>query len=921
MKLLDRRIIWGGLLFVLAAAAHAATVTGYTDLQISHEPVRTGEEFTLSWNAFFLDSSATCDIGRIGADGFTVYPIQNGLPNPGSVPITPTELGWVTYYANCGGSFGYGTISFSVEEGGGYEPPPAPAPAITSFEVRPSPSGAPFEVDRRASLFAQLPHDQQTCSISGDYTATALTPIISSGSTYYVGTSAFTWQEAREHSFTLTCTNASGEPAATQTITQLVAPKPGEPLIELSNARFTQSPAGYSAVYISAVQYLAVDATHMKNGVQCSATVERPDGQIINVSTNTVAGLGGYALGSGLAGTYTATNISCTNLDGVQSNVIAGPITMVVEDAPRILSFTVADTHIQTRQSSTLHWQSENATSCTLTNAETNETKTGLRANDSYEFAARPRAGDYSYDLTCYSPVTYQGTPLSTNTGYPEAPLRLTVSVSAEPYQHGQVSGKWLGEYHLFMAMQTSDIGGLLFSMNGNMCTVGEDGSLCPTPDPWTPSLFSHPDEAKVIGRMAGMLGKNIDPSYWLWDFDALQTKEHGEIWLGSSTLLAMDSVYVPYRLYDPNKTKDARQTTPEERPELWQMVGTFEPSTDPTDGPHVYHVRFNQQIFLALAGYPLAKLELRMGIANNGDDTLYIGTMKGHPDDKDPLHYFTQREVYDGGTSQRVSAAGYDYLLGVVLPKTGDMADQAGTISAYNAFAPFRVSPLFGSTRMVKLDGETCANGLPVEFYRQFLRISGNRDAVCGAIPVVSGEMDSDADGRGDMAEIAGANETDLNGVRNGGYVMPIKRDSQYDFLQPEAFWRKPWFAGLVSLGNGERAVLYTRHYDDEIDALTLGDYRKAVPGAVWEPVPKVFFGETDHLYLPTPAHARLPTLVTHNVGSSACTTNHLWVPSACRALAPMRIATTGSTSTSTRAYRKDWSCMNWPTRRSGGR
>lgn len=353
---------------------------------------------------------------------------------------------------------------------------------------------------------------------------------------------------------------------------------------------------------------------------------------------------------------------------------------------------------------------------------------------------------------------------------------------------------------------------------------------------------------------MAGMLGKNIDPSYWLWDFD------ENKIWLGSSTVVALESVYVPFRLYDPARVKDVRQITPEDRPELWQMIGTFEPSQEQA---HVYHVKFNMQFFMAMAGYPLAQLELRMGIANNGDGTLYIGTMKGHPSDKDPLHYFNAHAVYNGNTGQRDTAPYHNYLLGTVLPGMGDRGDADRTLPAYNSFVPFRASPLFGSTRMAKVDKtETCANDLPVTFYREFLRLSGDKDTVCSAIPVVNGKLDSDADGFSDIAEIAGraSDETERQGVRDGGYVMPIKCDSQYDFLQPEALWRKPWFAGLISLGNGERAVLYTRHEDSEANALTLGDHRKAIPGFVWEPVPKVFFGEADPMYLPTPATSRLP-------------------------------------------------------------
>lgn len=334
---------------------------------------------------------------------------------------------------------------------------------------------------RSARLLAYFPHNQQSCSISGDQAVTARTPT-ASGSSYYIESGQFTWQESREHSFTLTCTNESGEPAATQTFTQMVAPKPPEPLIEINDVYFDKG--SYSDFYLGGFPTLRFTATNMKSGVQCSADMLRPDGVSKSITGTSTASIS-VSTQDRMQGTYTVTDVSCTNLDGVQSNVLAGPFIADVKGAPKILTFAVDDNDIRTSETANLQWTSENVTSCDITNVESGET-TAVPANGSFEFAARPVIGHYAYDLTCYSPVkNFYGIPIN-------APQRLTVAVSAEPYHHGLVSGQYLGEYHLFMSMRTEDTAGAMqhVSIAGNMCTVGENGELCPTPEPWTPTYF-----------------------------------------------------------------------------------------------------------------------------------------------------------------------------------------------------------------------------------------------------------------------------------------------------------------------------------------------------------------------------------------------------------------------------------------------
>ncbi len=211
---------------------------------------------------------------------------------------------------------------------------------------------------------------------------------------------------------------------------------------------------------------------------------------------------------------------------------------------------------------------------------------------------------------------SYQGVPypITASTSY-------SVKVDAEPFDHSQVSGKWLGQYHFYMM-------GIDAARNyGSFCPMDETGYR------------------SCAARYSGAAG-NIEPAYWLWDFNT------GQVYMGSSQVLAFGG-FIPYRLYAPTREKDARQIAPEVDPDTWQVIGTFTPSTTESN---VYHVKFNKQVFFAFAGYSLARLELRMGVADDGDGTLSVGTLAGHPEDKLIGRYLSTTPIRCGPTATAFS-------------------------------------------------------------------------------------------------------------------------------------------------------------------------------------------------------------------------------------------------------------------------
>ena len=209
-------------------------------------------------------------------------------------------------------------------------------------------------------------------------------------------------------------------------------------------------------------------------------------------------------------------------------------------------------------------------------------------------------------------------------------------------------------------------------------------------------------------GSTYGILGWNMNKTYWLWDFD---TKT---ITFGSSNLAALNFFATPpYRVYSPDRERVDGEATPpdlEGVTDVEQMKGTFVDNGDGT-----YSASFNLQIYLIMAGFPMGKIEAKYEISKDENGYLSITTLDEAPDGILGA---------DGKSTDNVP--------GVVLPATSE---------GPGGVFPLRVSPYWNSDKMTKITTDLNNDGLP--------------DIISQELGLLIGSTDTDADGMSDLDEI----------------------------------------------------------------------------------------------------------------------------------------------------------------------
>lgn len=300
------------------------------------------------------------------------------------------------------------------------------------------------------------------------------------------------------------------------------------------------------------------------------------------------------------------------------------------------------------------------------------------------------------------------------------------------------------------------------------------------------------------------VLGWSQGDSYWIWDFDSNTVK------LGRSVLWALNRVTPPLQFYSPSRTKIEGQRLADVDILPSELLGILEKNSDGS-----YNVSFNYAIYLSLAGYPHALIKTRVAVETQTDGSLKITTLDLAPDSVDipeDLNNAGQVGEYGPNGYQPTGGSRSDGIPGTVLASVGEDS-QRGVF-------PFRVSPQFDSSKMVKIDQTKDCNS----------------DGVPDVVAVGLGLDPCVTDSRGD-----GARDADLIGV-NLQRPLDSDRDGVYDYLEGRDAANSNRIAKNIRLMNNERVTL------EILDGNRLGSY--VFPHAVTvNDIPRRWFGEVDNL------------------------------------------------------------------------
>ncbi|MGB6102391.1 MAG: PKD domain-containing protein, partial [Pusillimonas sp.] len=577
-----------------------------------------------------------------------------------------------------------------------------------------------------------------------------------------------------DYSFTLTCTDAT---AGTDSKTVTFKVLPGTPEItkfdfnpNSANSRIDQ---GIVFVAAGSAGGINVDA---KNAASC--TLKAGDQVIRNTTAPYLASTNIYTFtGSGRQDI----TFSCEGYEDKGTVSQTAPVYVV--PPPIITSFEAFPGSVISGQSATLSWTTQNASTCTLDDQATDGVNS--QANVTPDFGTQQFI---EYELSCAWGSDFE-TLMS--------PVKMKASVAKAV----ELSGRYFGAYNLLMA---------------NAPRAGETG---------IPLSAGYRPKEDGSGAY-NVLGFSQPGTFWMWDFDELNTHETGKIYLGGSNLLALGSVTPPFRLYSPDRQRIDGQYFPDEHPPLADHIGTFTSRGDGT-----YDVWFNYQIFMGTpAQWPLVKLTNRMRVTPNEQGQLQIITLD-YTENGPPL------DSPDGIPGMRSPMSAN--------PGAGILENEidiyGNEIKDPTEHFPARVSPQFYSKSMLQIDpADLGANGLP--------------KVVNDALGLDNALADNDGDGIPDMQEIG------------DNWALPLSTDSVlgtkfrdyvFDVLKPTQFINPPQYAGLIPLGSGERVVLYSE--DENLMGLINRQELGYVGARHQEINPRLLGGGAEYWY-PDAPQAQLP-------------------------------------------------------------
>lgn len=273
-------------------------------LQFTATPnaITAGQSSTLAWQ---VENAESVEIsGGVGSVN----------PSSGSTPVTPAQTTTYTLTAHGQGKTATATAVVSVSAG-----PVNPLPIVVTFSANPASIAA-----GQSSTLAWQTQNAETVTISG------------LGEVALNGSSAVS--PAQTTTYTLTATNSAGQVTATVTVT--VGGSSGLPVIVGFNANPSQINVGGQ----STLAWQVLNATQVT----------------ISGGVGNVALTGSQGVSPSATTTYTLT---ATNANGQAS---ATATVTVVDNTPRILSFTANPSTINQGSSSRLTWTTQNATSAVI---------------------------------------------------------------------------------------------------------------------------------------------------------------------------------------------------------------------------------------------------------------------------------------------------------------------------------------------------------------------------------------------------------------------------------------------------------------------------------------------------------------------------------------------------------------------------
>ncbi|HWK55390.1 MAG TPA: hypothetical protein VNR18_13520, partial [Hyphomicrobiales bacterium] len=696
--------------------------------------------FTVSPASISVGETARLDWDVENASSCIASSAWNGDKNPaaGTEFIEPDTAGGKTYTLTCtdGTSQSVESVTLVVNE-----PPTAPPPTFTtSLAVSP----AAITVGQSATL-SWMAENATSCIASGAW----------SGSKSASGSEIVTSATEGNHTYALTCSGEGSDAVSSTTLT--VSAKPVKSITGLvTEIRLAGSGAyephsdftigksfsifsalsGFGATercFVASYPVGEQPASWRYVGVVISLNGKR-------ISVDTASMPGNYMFELACGGTSTA----APDLENGDRKAV--PVTF--HSPVGIGSFATDAATVLPNGSYTLSWETGGAVSCMLDGD-------AVAVNGTQSFTLEDT--EKTHTLTCL------GSGVSDLTSLDRQTKTLTIKRRESDLTEAP-SGKWFGQYTFIMSQYDSE----------SFAMVGLADRL---PGNWTNARYK-------------VMGWNHAPAYWMWDFDALAETGTGKIYLGGSQLLALGAIRPDYRLFSPSRSQRAGQMMPDTDPPLADHIGTFTARGDGT-----YDVRFNLQIFLAIAGYPYVELANIMSLKVQ-DGGLIIRHEDGDADGRNAL-------AFNRPVDPTVPAL--DGVPGVIV----------------DGLFPARVGPIFESpVPLVRVDMDASCSG------------DGIPDAVKQQLGLDPCLADNDGDGISDVEELGENWALPKRTARD-----PLYDDFIYDVFKPTEFIGKPDFAGLIALGNLEKVVLY---YNEP----GIGRYQNGVNPIFHEAIPEDWFG-----------------------------------------------------------------------------